>query len=194
LGILLALIVAGAITWSRARDPKPFGTDHDRYNNKTFTCMNVVDGDTLDIDTPDGMKASTRIRLWGVDTPETVKPGTPPMYFGREASDYTKSRVLHRPVRIVLAPSTTRDRYDRLLAYVYPADTDAMLNEELLEQGYAYADTRFAHAWRERFAVLEARARKAGAGLWASVRIDQMPEWRQRLERHGAERRPARRK
>ncbi len=191
LAVALALLVAAALTWSRARDPKPFGTDHERYDNKTFTCMQAVDGDTLDIDAPDGMKASTRIRLWGVDTPETVKPGEAPMYFGHEASDFTKARVTRKPVRVVLAPNTTRDRYDRLLAYVYPVGGDTMLNEELLEKGYAYADTRFAHVWKERFVMLEARARKAGLGLWAEVRLDQMPAWRQRLERHRAERKPA---
>lgn len=177
---LIVLVVIGFVSYKRVHTP--FGSDHQRYHNQTFTCMHVVDGDTLDLDTPDGMRASTRVRLWGVDTPETVKPGTSPMHFGPEATAYTKSRVLHQPVRIVLAPDKSRDRYDRLLAYVYPPDTQTMLNEDLLEQGYAYADTRFPHAWRERFVQLEARARKQKRGLWADLRPEQMPEWRQRIE------------
>jgi endonuclease YncB( thermonuclease family) len=90
--------------------------------------------------------------------------------------------VLHKPVRIVLAPAKSRDRYDRLLAYVYPPDSQSMLNEDILEHGLGYADTRFPHVWRERFVQLEARARRQKTGLWAEVRPEQMPEWRQRLE------------
>lgn len=176
------LVAAAALAWNRARTP--FGTDHERYHDKTFTCINVVDGDTLDLDTPDGMRASTRVRLWGVDTPETVKPNTPPMYFGAEASAYTKSRVLHKPVRLKLSPDKSRDRYDRLLGYVYPENSPSMLNEDLLESGYAYADSRFPHVWRERFVQLETRARKQKIGLWAHVQPGQMPDWRQRLETH----------
>lgn len=184
LAVFATLLIVGILAWNRTRTPPaPFGTDQERYHNKTFHCMHVVDGDTIDIDIPDGMRASTRIRLWGVDTPETVKPNTPVMHFGREASDYVKSRVLEKHVRIVLAPSRTRDKYGRLLAYVYPADSDSMLNEEIIANGYGYADSRFPHVWRERFIALEKRARKAKLGLWAEVAIDQMPEWRQRKER-----------
>ena len=79
------------------------GTDHDRYHNQSFTCVNVVDGDTIDIDVPDGEYDTTRIRLWGVDTPETGKGGTQRMYFGDEATAFTKSFVLDESVRVVLA-------------------------------------------------------------------------------------------
>lgn len=181
-GFAVVIVVLAALAWSRTRTP--FGSDRERYHNKTFTCMHVVDGDTLDLDTPDGMKASTRVRLWGVDTPETVKPGEPPMYFGAEASAFAKTSVHHKRVRIVLAPDKTRDKYDRLLAYVYPEGTGAMLNEDLLEQGYAYADSRFPHVWRERFIELEARARREKRGLWKELQPDQMPAWRRRLEEY----------
>lgn len=180
LGVAVALAVLAVLAWNRSRTP--FGTDHERYHNQTFTCINVVDGDTLDLQTPDGMKASTRVRLWGVDTPETVKRGTPPMYFGPEASAYTAGRALHRRVRIVLDPDQTRDKYDRLLAYVYPDGAETMLNEDILEQGFGYADTRFPHLWRERFIQLELRARRSHRGLWKDVQPSQMPDWRRRQE------------
>jgi micrococcal nuclease len=180
LGVLVAIIVLSALAWDRARTP--FGTDYDRYHNRTFACTHVVDGDTLDIDAPDGSRSVTRVRLWGVDTPETVKPDMPAMYFGPEASAYSRSQALGRPVRLVLAPDKTRDRYDRLLAYVYLDGRDATLNESLIAGGYAYADSRFPHAWQKRFARLEATARKNKLGLWANVRPEQMPEWRQHAE------------
>ena len=184
IAILASIIVVSVLTWDRARTP--FGTDYDRYHNRTFTCTHVVDGDTLDIDTPDGPRSATRVRLWGVDTPETAKPGTPAMHFGPQASAYTRSKALGRPVRVVLAPDKTRDRYDRLLAYVYPDGSKIDLNESLIAGGYAYADTRFPHAWQKRFAQLETRAHKSRLGLWANVRLEQMPEWRQHAEARAA--------
>jgi micrococcal nuclease len=157
-------------------------TDHDRYNNRTFTCVKVVDGDTLDVDLPDGRYPHTRIRLWGVDTPETGKSPQGAMYFGKEASEFARATAEGKPVRVVLAPKETRDRYGRLLAYVYVGDT--MLNEEIISRGYGYADTRFPHEWKKRFTDLEKRARKQKLGLWKDIKLDQMPKWRQRDEQH----------
>jgi micrococcal nuclease len=171
--VLIALVVRGRVE-------APAGSDHDRYHDKTFTCIYVADGDTVDIDAPDADKAKTRIRLWGVDTPETSKSPQGEMYYGPEASAFTTSLVLNRRVRILLSPNRSRDRYGRLLAYVYPEGSDTMLNESLVIEGYAYADPRFPHEWKARFQTLEARARKAGAGLWANLRPEQMPAWRQR--------------
>ena len=64
--------------------------DFEKYHAKTFTVAGVVDGDTIDIDIPDGRNKTTRIRLWGVDTPETKNPKLGVMYFGPEAADFTK--------------------------------------------------------------------------------------------------------
>lgn len=180
MAVVAVLVLSLLVAWVRLR--APVGSDHDRYHNKTFTCVNVVDGDTIDINVPDAKHDTTRIRLWGVDTPETAHSPTGPMYYGEEASAFTKSLVLGKPVRVVLAPDKTRGKYERLLAYVYVGDDDRMLNEELLVQGCAYADHRFPHVWKERFTRLEKRARNAQAGLWKDVTPEQMPEWRQRYE------------
>jgi endonuclease YncB( thermonuclease family) len=61
-----------------------------------------------------------------------------------------------------------------------------MLNEDIIANGFGYADSRFPHVWKARFITLENRARKAKLGLWAGVTVDQMPEWRQRMEQHNA--------
>ena len=175
--VLVLALIALVCRW-----PRPVGTDHDSYHNRLCRCVYVVDGDTIDVDSPDGPHRTTRIRLWGVDTPETAKSPQGEMYFGPEASAFAKSCVDGAEVRLVLAPDQTRDKYGRLLAYVYFGDPPRMLNEEIVSQGYGYADTRFPHAWRERFVQLEARARKNRAGLWAGVKIEQMPAWRQRYE------------
>ncbi len=153
--------------------------DVEKYHAKTFTVVNTVDGDTIDIDIPDGKYNHTRIRLWGVDTPETKKPDTPIMYFGPEASEFTKKLTDGNAVTIYLDEKQTRDKYDRLLAYV-KLENGTVLNEELLRQGYAYADTRFKHNFYNKYKQLEAAARRQKKGLWEKVAPEQMPQWRQK--------------
>jgi len=184
--MVVVLAVALLLVWQRL--DVPLGSDHGRYHNKTFTCVNVVDGDTIDIGIPDGKYPHTRIRLWGVDTPETSKSPKGAMYYGDEASAFTKSLVLGKPVRVVLAPDKARGKYGRLLAYVYLANSETMLNEEILARGCGYADRRFDHVWKQRFIKLEQGARNRQAGLWQNVTLEQMPEWRQRYEQWRASR------
>jgi endonuclease YncB( thermonuclease family) len=162
-------------------------SDHVRYHNQSFRCVRVVDGDTLDIEIPDRHRETTRIRLWGVDTPEVAKGSRPAMFFGSEAEARTRELVEGRMVRVVLAPDKTRGLYGRLLAYVYLPEGGEMLNELLLSEGLAYADRRFPHVWKNRFVNLESRARRDEVGLWADVKLEQMPDWRQRYERFAAQ-------
>ena len=68
--------------------------DFQKYHRKTFTVLEVIDGDTLDVDIPDGEHADTRIRLIGVDTPETKHPKYGLMYFGPEATEFTTQKAL----------------------------------------------------------------------------------------------------
>lgn len=176
------------------------GDDRTRYHDRVFRVVEVIDGDTFDIDAPDGRRPHTRVRLWGVDSPERHGP----MHFGPEASDFARQTLLGRRVRIILGPGRTRDndRYDRLLAYAYLVDPEPgpgttlrsdppdrsrgpdgpMFNEMLISTGHAYADPRFDHPWAERFADLEERARRDRVGLWREVRPEQFPPWKQRME------------
>ncbi|MCG3180982.1 MAG: hypothetical protein BIFFINMI_03349 [Phycisphaerae bacterium] len=169
------------------------GDDLEQYNNRTFRVARVVDGDTLDLDIPDGRHEHTRVRLWGVDTPEVYKDdrSADPDYYGPEASAFAKAIADGQQVRIELIPGHTRDRTSqhRLLAYVWLPD-GTMLNERLLEEGCAYADLRFDHPRFVRFKGIEARARRSRAGLWAEVQPDQWPAWRQRMLRDKAASRP----
>lgn len=155
-----------------------------RYNGKTFVVVKVVDGDTLDIDVPDGLEEHTRIRLWGVDTPETAHSSTGDAYFGEEASAFATELALGKQVTIYLEEDRrTRDRYGRLLAYVQLPDR-RFLNEVLLEEGYAYADSRFKHSFYYKYKQLESAARSGQKGLWLKVTPDQMPKWRQKITKN----------
>ena len=153
--------------------------DFEKYHEKTFTVVKVVDGDTLDIDAPDGEFGTTRIRLLGVDTPETKHPETGPMYFGEEATDFATESALGRQVTVYLEADRTRGYYGRLLAYVQLPD-GSMLNEVLLTEGLAYADLRFDHSFYHKYEQLQAAARSGKKGLWGQVAREQLPQWLQR--------------
>lgn len=185
LGWLLAAAVVGVLVAADSlgvfgRAPTP---DLDRYDGKTFRVVKVVDGDTLDVDVPDarGGHAATRIRLWGVDTPETVRPNTPVQHFGPEASAFTKAAATGKRVRLELDYRRQRGAYGRLLAYVHLPD-GRMLNRVLIEEGYGYADPRFPHRLRGEFLRAQRAAMKAGRGLWKNVRPADLPAYHRNLK------------
>ena len=191
LAIVCAVILERAEWSSIGRSPQavvPDSLNPDdaaRYHDQSFRVVHVVDGDTLDIDVSDlgNGKSKTRIRLWGVDTPEIAHGGEGNMHFGPEATAFAKETLSGREVQVVLSPKRTRDKYGRLLAYVFLERGRAMFNEMLVEEGYAYADPRFDHHYETRFAAAERRAREAQAGLWRGVQLADMPKWRQKREK-----------
>ena len=150
------------------------GGDFFRYHSKTFRVSRVVDGDTIDLAIPDGERPTTRVRLWGVDTPECVRRDWPIEHFGPEASAFTKSVCSGKSVRVELHFSRTRGTYGRLLAYVILPD-GTCLNEQLIAKGYGYADLRFPHPRYKAFIASMRKARRDGTGLWREVTGDQMP-------------------
>lgn len=180
---LVVLVVAMFVSrCDRERRPAPTGGDRARYHDQSFRVSRVVDGDTFDIDVADTTtgKDFTRIRLWGVDTPELKRGKRAAMHFAEEAKSFAKSTLGDAQAHIVLSPDRTRGKYGRLLAYVFIERGGEMFNELLLEQGLAYADYRFPHIYDDRFKQIEKRARKSGVGLWNGLTREQMPPWRQR--------------
>jgi len=129
--------------------------------------VRVVDGDTIRV-VVDGREEA--IRYIGVDTPETVKPGSPVECYGKAASAANRRLVEGEPVRLV-ADAEARDRYGRRLAYVYRSRDDLFVNAALVRGGYATALTippNVAHA--DEFAALARRARRNRRGLWGECR------------------------
>jgi micrococcal nuclease len=127
------------------------------------TVEDVVDGDTIVV------SGGTRIRLIGVDTPETKDPRKPVQCFGVEASAYTSSLLASgTPVRLVYDVERL-DRYGRTLAYVYRESDGLFVNAALAAGGYAVVATyppNVAHT--EEFITLARQAREAGRGLWSA--------------------------
>ena len=129
--------------------------------------MRVVDGDTIHVQV--GGRRET-VRYIGVDTPESVKPGTPVQCFAKRASAFNARLVAGERVRLV-RDAEARDRYGRLLAYVYRARDGLFVNAALVRRGYAVTLTippNVAHA--DEFRRLAAAARRDGRGLWSSCR------------------------
>jgi len=103
-------------------------------NSQTLRCTRVVDGDTIILSNGE------RVRLIGVDTPETKHPRKPVEYYGKEASAFTKRMVEGKFIRLEY-DWQERDKYGRLLAYVHLMD-DTFLNADIVKQGYGFAHTQ----------------------------------------------------
>jgi micrococcal nuclease len=139
----------------------------------TATVARVVDGDTIRVRIA-GREES--VRLIGIDTPESVKPGTPVQCFALAASARTKALLpVGTAVRLV-RDVEERDRYGRLLAYVYRARDGLFVNLALVREGYAVALTippDVAHA--AEFVAGAREAREQGRGLWSRCASDAIP-------------------
>jgi endonuclease YncB( thermonuclease family) len=127
----------------------------------------IVDGDTVKVRLANGRGTRT-VRYIGVDTPESVKPGEPVQCFSKPASSFNARLVGGRRVRLRVGRER-RDRYGRLLAYVYVLRGDTFVNAELVRRGYARTLTIAPNTdFAGRFAALERRARSRGLGLWSA--------------------------
>ena len=129
------------------------------------TVIYVSDGDTIGVEI-DGVEE--RVRLIGIDTPETKKPDTPVECFGPEATTFTKSLLPTGTSLHVRRDVEARDVYGRLLAYVYRSDDGLFVNLEIIGQGYARPLTispNVAHA--DEFVVAARNAEATNVGLWA---------------------------
>lgn len=121
----------------------------------------VIDGDTIVVEI-DGK--NEKIRLIGVDTPETKHPQKPVERFGKEAYLFTQRMVEGKEVRLEF-DWQKRDKYGRLLAYVYLTD-GTFLNAEIIKQGYGFAYIRFPFKYLEEFRRYEREAKEKKLGLW----------------------------
>lgn len=132
-----------------------------------YSVVKVVDGDTFWID--DGSEEGLKIRLIGVDAPETRKTSRKDVgYYGKESKQYLEQMIAGKDVRLEYDVDT-KDRYGRTLAYVYLYD-GTFVNAELLRNGFAMVLTvppnvRFA----DEFLDLQAEAREKNRGLWQNV-------------------------
>ena len=136
----------------------------ERIDENAYRVESVVDGDTIKINYNGSL---TSVRIIGVDTPETVDPRTTIECFGVEASDYLKQKIGGKTIRI--AADTTqadRDKYNRLLRYIYLDGEDIGLS--IIANGYGHEytyNTPYVHQTVYKKAQSEAESNNKG--LWA---------------------------
>lgn len=131
----------------------------------TFAVSRTVDGDTFIVE--DGGER-VRVRVLGINTPETKDPRKPVECFGREASERLRSMIDGKSVRLVADPGQDdRDRYGRIVRYVVlPDGTDAGL--AMVRDGYAYEYTyRGPYSRQAQYRAAQDEARREKRGLWA---------------------------
>jgi micrococcal nuclease len=144
-------------------------TSHGRAGRSAdVTVERVIDGDTVVVHLPGG---DEHVRLVGIDTPETVDPRKPVQCFGKEASNRTKALLPKGTIVRLERDVEARDKYGRLLAYVYRQQDGMFVNLDLAEEGYARPLTIPPNvAYAERFAAAAAEAQQSGRGLWRACR------------------------
>lgn len=173
IAILLSIIIISVVRdWNHseyvervetpARQAKKLSSneENDRTAPANYsTVSRVIDGDTIGIDT------GAKVRYIGVDTPETKHPRKGVEFYGKEAFSFNKQLVGGRRVRLE-CDVQKRDRYGRLLAYVYLPD-GTFVNAELVRKGYARVSTYPPNVkYQELFLRLEQQARQKKRGLW----------------------------
>lgn len=130
-----------------------------------YSIKHFVDGDTIAVD----MNGQTeKVRFIGVDTPETHKPNAPVQCYGPAAAAFTQRTIGRQKVRLDADPmSTNRDRYNRLLRYVYLPD-GTLLNEKLIDEGYGFYYPYFPFSKSKQFEAAGQAAQAARKGVWAN--------------------------
>jgi len=133
-----------------------------------YSINHFVDGDTIAVNMNGSVET---IRMIGVDTPETHKPNTPVQCFGNEAASYTKQLIGQNKVRLQADPlDTNRDRYGRLLRYVY-LPNGTLAENKLISGGYGFAYTQFPFEKANEFKTLEEQAKTNRQGLWGACQV-----------------------
>jgi micrococcal nuclease len=142
---------------------KTIRTTNDLPEN-SYPVLKVVDGDTIDVLVENQL---VRVRLLGINSPESVDPRRHVECFGKEASRYLKSILGDSVVRLEKdrdKPDT--DEYGRWLRYVYM--NDVFINRDMIANGYAYEYTYHneQYQFQDEFKNVEKNARELQIGLW----------------------------
>ena len=164
LGLVVGLIAAGITAYAQSHGLlKDAVQTVQQAQPGLYRVTEFVDGDTIAVD----MNGKTeKVRFIGVDTPETHDPRKAVQCFGLAAADFTKQFIGTQNVRLENDPTNTnRDRYNRLLRYVY-LPNNTLVNAEIIKQGYGFAYTGFPFTKSDDFIRFQTEAREGKRGLW----------------------------
>ena len=166
LAVLIALLSCTSVVFCAdgPQAPAPEIPVKDFSKATAYTVERIVDGDTVVVKI-DGK--SMKVRLVGVDTPETVHPNKPVQRYGKEASRFLTNLLKGEKVYIGWKADEKTDKYGRALLYLWRAPDGLFINLEIVRQGYGHAYTRFPFKHMKLFRYYEGKARDAKRGLWA---------------------------
>lgn len=162
---LIALIVFVAVLISQSRWLKNTSQTLQQNDPGLYSINHYIDGDTIAVNMNGTVET---VRFIGVDTPETHKPNTPVQCYGPEAAAHTKEVIAAAGAKVRLQADpldTIRDKYGRLLRYVYLPD-GTLLDEEIIKDGYGFAYLDFPFSKKTEFAAAGQAAQTAKTGLW----------------------------
>lgn len=146
-------------------------------NLLTGRVVKIADGDTLSIMTKDSQKP-VKIRLYGIDAPETAKRGAPGQPYGQAAADFLKKLVAGQTVTVTVMG---QDRYGRILGIVEVDGLNA--NVKLLAEGYAWAYREYLdRTLKNQFVTFETEAKVRKRGLWREPRPEYPSDYRKRMK------------
>lgn len=174
INLVIGLTIAGAVALLQQQGylKEPAKQSKQVIEQSTPGLYKVVkfdDGDTIAVDM-EGKNET--IRFIGVDTPETHDPRKPIQCFGKAASEFTKNLIGENRVRLEADPTNSnRDRYNRLLRYIYLPD-GTLVNKKIISEGYGFALVAFPFTKMEEFRAAQTSARENNKGLWSGCKID----------------------
>ncbi|ARJ51773.1 thermonuclease NucI [Staphylococcus lutrae] len=162
-GFIIIAIAIVVLAFQYFNGKGPFQGQNDDVKGELYVVKRVIDGDTIIVDKKG---QDERVRLIGVDTPETVKPNTPVQPYGKAASEFTKKHLTHQRVRLEY-DREPKDKYGRTLAYVWL--DDEMFNAKLAREGLARA--KF-YAPNDKYRILieqaQKEAQKKQLNIWSN--------------------------
>jgi micrococcal nuclease len=164
--LLAALMIADRQGWLLVRRPDDLAA----YHGVRTRVVRVIDGDTFEVDIPDRRhdRPVTRLRLWGVNSPDPAGPDHPAEPFAAEAARLARSLADGKLVTLYLESHRTRGIFGRVLAHVELPDASS-LNEALVAAGCAKVDERWPHSRLDRYAQAQRHARRQGLGMWGTA-------------------------
>ena len=164
LTVAVVSLLAAACSADTAGDASVATVPDHEHGEANAIVERVVDGDTIVVDINSNRE---RVRLLGIDTPESVPVNRPERRFDRESTAYLTSLLPAGTEVTLVRDIESRDQYDRHLAYVVRSSDQLFVNLDLLERGYAgvmiYEPNSF---HRKLFEDAENDAFQAGIGLW----------------------------
>lgn len=163
---------------SFARDP---------IRTVTGTVTKVSDGDTIQITTPERTKL--RVRLYGIDAPETPKTdqrtgrvNKPSQFYGNESWKALEGKILEHHVRLDIIDI---DKYKRMVGIIWIGNRN--INLEMVQEGYAEAYLEYLkEPYRSQFIAAQREARSAKKGIWNLRNYERPKDFRKRLKIRGS--------